>query len=335
MNKMINLLLLCLSLGACNIDGDLTECPYNARLEYWYTGTGQANVLPDYVYRMHEFVFDSVGVLCHKREISGRKGIGAEVNLPPGRYTLVAWGNIDTCSRMSHTEIGRTHIEELRLWADRPYREETRGGTSAPLQAPAEKLYYGHAGFWIAERGVSRGRVDMVHAHLKLDVTVKWKGRAPTDTGDFYMTLGGIYPEYQFLPKFEVKGSPYSTYSADNGGAMTRSGIWYYIPGRPKDCSPVTYKVAARVSVAQTAGAQFVTYRLTSADHPVLQLFGGGEPLIREIDLEKYFRTMQIDLDKNLRQEFSLVVEVDANGGIIVSSAKVSDWVDGGTIGAF
>ena len=329
-------LLLCLTLmlclGACDIDGDLAECPYNARLEYWYTGTGQANVLPDYVYRMHEFVFDSVGVLCHKREISGRKGIAAELSLPPGRYTLVAWGNIDTCSRTGKTEIGKTRLEDLRLYADRPYKS-TRA--SASLQAPAEKLYYGHAGFRIADRGVSRGRVDMVHAHFKLDVTVKWKGRAPTDTGDFYMTLGGIYPEYQFLPKFEVKGSPYSTYSADNGGAMTRSGIWYYIPGRPKDCSPVTYKVAARMSVAQTAGAQFVTYRLTSADHPVLQLFGGGEPLIREIDLEKYFRTMQIDLDKNLRQEFSLVVEVAPDGGIIVSSATVKDWIDGGSIGAF
>ena len=42
---------------------------------------------------------------------------------------------------------------------------------------------------------------------------------------------------------------------------------------------------------------------------------------------------MQIDLDRNLRQEFSLVVEVDADGGIIVMSAKVSDWNDGGTIG--
>lgn len=65
----------------------------------------------------------------------------------------------------------------------------------------------------------------------------------------------------------------------------------------------------------------------------MLQLYGGGESLLREIDLEKYFRTMQIDLDRNLRQEFSLVVEVDADGGIIVMSAKVSDWNDGGMIG--
>ncbi|MCD7848381.1 MAG: FimB/Mfa2 family fimbrial subunit [Parabacteroides sp.] len=103
---MINLLLLCLSLVSCDIDGDLAECPYSARLEYWYTGTGQANVLPDYIFRMHEFVFGSVGVLCHKRELSGRKGIAAEVNLPPGRYTLVARGNIDTCSRTVDPVIG-------------------------------------------------------------------------------------------------------------------------------------------------------------------------------------------------------------------------------------
>ena len=202
------------------------------------------------------------------------------------------------------------------------------------MLASTEKLYYGYADFRIAERGVSRGRVDMVHAHLKLDVTVKWKGRAPADTGDWYMTLAGIYPEYRFQPEFEVKGSAYSTYASDDGsGGLTRSGVWYYIPGRPAGCLPATCKVAAKMDITRTVSVQFVTYRLASADHPVLQLYGGGVPLLREIDLEKYFRTMQIDLDRNLRQEFSLVVEVDADGGIIVMSAKVSDWNDGGTIG--
>lgn len=320
---------------ACDIDGDLAECPYNARLEYWYTGTGQANVLPDYVYRMDEFVFDSAGVLCHRREISSQKGIAAELKLPPGRYTLVSWGNLDSCSRVSRAKVGETRLEDIYLYADHPFGSAGTRSAGGSVQASTEKLYYGYAAFRIAASGVSRGRVDMVHAHLKLDVAVKWKGRAPSDQGDMYMTLSGVYPQYRFEPEFEVKGSAYSTYSGGgaSGGGMTRSGVWYYIPGRPAGCSPVTWKVAVRMDITRQVNAQFVTYRLASDDHPVLTLYGGGVALTKEVDLSRYFETMQIDLDKNLRQEFSLVLEVDGSGGIIVSSATVRDWADGGTIG--
>lgn len=60
-------------ISSCNIDRDLEECPYNARLEYWYTGTGQANILPDYIYRMKEFVFDSLQVLRQVNELGGKR----------------------------------------------------------------------------------------------------------------------------------------------------------------------------------------------------------------------------------------------------------------------
>lgn len=322
----------CLFIPSCNIDGDLAECPYNARLEYWYTGTGQANVLPDYIYRMKEFVFDSLQVLRQVNELGSKKNIAAELNLPPGRYTLVAWGNLDSLSSLNESEIGRTKLSDILLYANNPVPPETR--VSVPLrQQNGEPLYYGYASFTIQPWGVTRQRIDMVHAHLKLDVTVKWKGKAPTDTGDMYMSLSGVPSAYHFLPEFEVKGSPYSTYSTAADGTTTRSGIWYYIPERADGYPLVSHEVGVKMDITRTVNATFVTYRIGSDDHPVLRLYGGGKQLIREIDLYKYFRTMQIDLDENLRQEFSLVIEVDESGGILVSSATVSDWIDGGSIG--
>ena len=321
-----------LFLFSCQIDKDLEECPYNARLEYWYTGTGQANVLPDYIFGMKEFVFDSLGVLRQVNELAGKKNIAAELNLPPGRYTLVAWGNLDSLNRLNESEIGRTILSDIRLYANHPVSSKSRA--DIPLrQGIGEPLYYGYASFTIQPQGVSRQRIDMVHAHLKLEVAVKWKGKAPTDTGDLYMSLSGIPSVYKFRPAYELKGSPYSTYSTEADGSFTRSGIWYYIPERPDDCPLVTHEVPVKMDITRMVNATFITYRLGSDDHPVLRLYGDGKPLIREIDLYKYFRTMQIDLDENLRQEFSLVVEVDAGGGILVSSAVVSDWVDGGSIG--
>lgn len=317
---------------SCNIDGDLEECPYNARLEYWYTGTGQANVLPDYIFRMKEFVFDSLQVLRQVNELGVKKNLAAELNLPPGRYTLVSWGNLDSCSSLNQSEIGRTKLSDVLLYANHPVSSDTR--VNVPLrQQNGERLYYGYTSFTIKDRGVTRQRIDMVHAHLKLDITVKWKGNAPTDTGDLYMSLSGIPSIYTFMPAFEIKGSPYSTYSTAADGTTTRSGVWYYIPRRPEDCSLVSHEVGVRMDITRSVSGTFITYRIKNDDHPVLRLYGGGRLLIREIDLYKYFRTMQIDLDENLRQEFSLVVEVDENGGILVSSVTVSDWIDGGSIG--
>lgn len=319
-------------ISSCNIDRDLEECPYNARLEYWYTGTGQANILPDYIYRMKEFVFDSLQVLRQVNELGGKKNIAAELNLPPGRYTLVAWGNLDSCSSLNDSEVGRTKLTDILLYANNPVPPSTR--IDLPLrQQNGEQLYYGYASFTIKNRGVSRQRIDMVHAHLKLDVTVKWKGKAPADTGDLYMSLNNMPSVYRFTPAFEVKGSPYSTYGTAADGSPTRSGIWYYIPERSDDYPLISYEVPVKMDITHSVNATFVTYRIGSDDHPVLRLYGGDKLLIKEIDLYKYFRTMQIDLDENLRQEFSLVLEVDAGGGIIVSSATVSDWVDGGSIG--
>lgn len=328
------LLLLAVSLvvPSCNIDGDLAECPYNARLEYWYTGTGQANVLPDYIFRMQEFVFDSLNILRQVNELGGKKNIAAELDLSPGRYTLVAWGNLDSCSSLNEAEIGRTRLTDILLYANNPVPPETR--VNVPLrQQNGELLYYGYTSFTVQSQGVSRQRVDMVHAHLKLDITVKWKGKAPTDTGDMYMSLSGMPSAYGFLPEFEVKGSPYSTYGTAADGSPTRSGVWYYIPERPEDYPLITYEVPVKMDITRTVNATFISYRIGSDDHPVVRLYGGGKQLLKDIDLYKYFRTMQIDLDENLRQEFSLVMEVDAAGGVIVSSATVSDWVDGGAIG--
>lgn len=331
---IITLLLLAVSLmvPSCNIDGDLEECPYNARLEYWYTGTGQANVLPDYIFKMKEFVFDSLQILRQVNELGGKKNIAAELNLPPGRYTLVAWGNLDSCSSMNEAEIGRTKLTDILLYANNPVPPETR--VNIPLrQQNGEPLYYGYASFTIQPRGVSRQRVDMVHAHLKLDITVKWKGKAPTDTGDMYMTLSDVPSAYRFMPEFEVKGSPYSTYGTAADGSPTRSGVWYYIPKRSDDHPLISHEVPVKMDITRTVNATFITYRIGSDDHPVVRLYGGGKQLVKDIDLYKYFHTMQIDLDENLRQEFSLVMEVDPAGGVIVSSATVSDWIDGGSIG--
>lgn len=331
---LLHMLLLLLALAtSCNIDGELRECPYNARLEYWYTGTGGANVLPDYVSSMQEFIFDKNEVLRQVNRRVGNKNVRyGEFTLPPGDYTLVSWANMmDTCSRVNEAVIGRTHLADMRLSLDRPYRPATspasasavsatgraagEEGGAPPPQGNAERLYYGFGSFSVAAMGVSRQRIDMLHSHLRLNVRVKWSGRPPANTNNFAMTLRGVPSGYTFAPGVMLKNTS------------------YIIPGIEPE--RVDHRIDVQMEITGSTTGEFVTYRLTNDCHPLFCLYAGDKAMIREIDLSKFFRTMQINLDENLRQDFDLVVEVDASGGILVSTAVVADWENGGNIGGF
>lgn len=325
--------LLCMLSGflafmSCNIDADLKECPYNARLEYWYTGSGSANVLPDYIYTMREFVFDSLGVLRQVNEIAAKKGIAAELNVPPGKYTLVTWANIDSASHVNQAEIGHTTKEEMRLYMDNPYKVLK---SESAVHGNAERLYYGFATFYVNNRGVTRQRMDMTHSHCLLNLTVKWKYNPPRDTKNFCFYLLNVPSEVRFLPGYEVRGSASMPYQEPEYPA-TRSGSSNYIPLTSDGQKLVDQRLDVKMDITRTLSGEFVTYRLTNDTHPVLRICAGETLLVREIDLNKYFRQMDIDLDQNLRQEFNLIVEVDGDK-VFVSSARVSDWIDGGVIG--
>lgn len=323
--------LLLLLLSSCSLDGELEECRYNVRLEYWYTGSGTANVLPDYIHSMQEFIFDDTGILRQVNNLVDRnKILYGEFTLSPGKYTLVTWANVDTASHVNEAVIGKTKLSDMQLSLDNPY--STMKSEYAYWQKNAEKLYYGYTTFSVRERGVSRQRVDMVHSHCKLNIMVKWTGRSPANTNNFVMTLRDVPSSYTFSPEYEIKGSPSSYYSESDVG-ITRAGIFYYIPQKME--SLVDHRIDVKMEITGSVSGEFVTYRLTNDTHPLFCLYAGDTPVIKEIDLWKYFRTMQINLDENLRQEFDLVVEVDPSGGIIVSSAVVMDWNDGGSIGGF
>lgn len=313
---------------SCHIDADLKECTYNARLEYWYTGSGTANVLPDYIYTMREFVFDSLGVLRQVNEIAAKQGIAAELNVPPGKYTLVTWANIDSSSHVNRAEIGRTTKEEMLLSMDNPYKWLK---SESAYHGNAERLYYGFASFQVYEYGVTRQRIDMTHSHCLLNLTVKWKYNPPRDTRNFCFYLLDVPSEYRFLPGYEVHGSASMPYREPEYPS-TRSGSCNYIASKSDTEKLVDHRLDVKMDITRTLSGEFVTYRLSNDTHPVLRICAGETLLVREIDLNKYFRQMDIDLDQNLRQEFNLIVEVDGDK-VLVSSARVSDWIDGGAIG--
>jgi hypothetical protein len=303
--RLLNLFFpILLALTGCNIDGELAECPYNVRLEYWYTSDGYDNLLPSYVYTLHEYLFDSEGILRERALRAVKSGIYTKMSLQPGDYTLVTWGNRDTVSLAAPLQIGKTKLSEIQLYT------EKEGNT--------EPLYYSCHAFTVGKVGVTRERVDLLHCHLKLGVTVRWEATPPPNTGDFRMTLSGICPAYLFTPEYTLN---------------SLAGKVINIPHRPQPPAYTTRQTESKMNISREVEGTFYTYRLHNQDHPVFCLWSGNTALMREIDLYRYFRTMQIDLDRNYRQEFNLLMVVDADGNVKVSSLLTGDWAEGGTIG--
>lgn len=305
-----SLLLLWLFVGACDIDDELPECNYNARIDFFYTLNTPANVLPLYIHRMTDYVFDADSTLIdiYTRERQSELTYRG-LQLPPGQYSLVSWGNARNATTVVPSRIGSTRLDEMLLYLDNPLANGFQGN--------GDKLYYGYCQVEVKPQGISHTRVDMTHAHCRLGITVKWKRGAPPDTQNFHMELRNIAGTYRFTAKQQLPTGYAPGFYAIPQEGTARLNHW----------------VDTQMGITRSVKGEFVTLRLTSDDHPIFCLYAADKPLIKEIDLHKYFTTMQTNLDRNLQQEFDLMMEVQPDGTVVVSPARISDWQEGESIG--
>lgn len=88
------------------------------------------------------------------------------------------------------------------------------------------------------------------------------------------------------------------------------------------------------MNLNRTLSGTLLSYRLMNDKHPVLSICSDGKLIVKEIDLWKYFNTLNIDLSNNFRQEFDLQLLIDGND-VSVSAVGVGDWEEGGDLGGF
>lgn len=304
--------------GGCSLDYDLQECPYNVRIVF-STGDGRGWTTGDYpIENLRQFVYDADGVLvgefpgdtCHA-------GIGT-LALPPGEYTLVAWGNAaDEICHLENIRPGESTIEEGRLKAH-PYsrlpssRAETEGGEECRCTG---RLYYGTLKFTAPSYGVAEYAVGMMHAHAQLNLTVEWKDEIPANVRSArnpVMWLHDVSTCYGF-----AGGETWGDYRFPYHDPQTPAGI---------------YRTAATPGADYKIKGSFTTLRLTDDNHPTVVITEDSEGLMREIDLNRYFTVMGIGLTKNIRQEFDLTIRISRNQTLIMQT-NVSGWEEGGMIG--
>lgn len=297
-------------LVSCSFGDEPELCPYNTRLEYWYAGSSTENVLPVYVDNLRQYLFNEQGEL--ERVVTLRKDSVSEWTneLPPGKYTVVAWGNMENGAKDSIRVLpdGETRFAELTLSAGKQ-------GVPPGYRGNTSRLYYGTGSFTVEPGQVSRQRVYLSHAHAVLSVTVRWSTGQPAD-GSFEMHLKGVPSLYGF-----VKGWETSIPSGDGVYSVPWIGT-----------SITNHSVKGSMNYDGEVTGEFVTYRYTGSTHPYWSLWRNGVQIIRDLDLYIFFQTLPMRMDENIEQEFDIVVTVHEDK-IVVAQGSMTDWDEGGIIG--
>jgi hypothetical protein len=304
---------------------DLSDCPPVARIVYRYDREGESvgkNVLPVFVSGIIQYIFDEnerlVAVDTVRPDDNGK--FVSRPQLAPGRYTVSGWGNVNGASRVKEAAAG----QEMELYLDNE--------VGAGVQGASERLFYGYREFTVAEVGESRVHVDMTHAHCILTFAIRWKNAAmtPPETGDYRLSLRDVPSRYGFFPGYRLQDRLAAPYSPGMEGYPAGDGtVINHVPVVHDTGRLVTRREAAGMN-NKTLRGEIVTYRLSSACHPVLSIHDGERLLEREIDLHEFFTRLAIRLDEVPRQEYLIGVEIDNDRVVtFLVTASIEAWNDG------
>lgn len=302
--------------------------------------TATANTIEQYTQRIDEFIFDGNDVLYAVNRLPGTSCDGkyvSELDLPPGNYTVVSWANIGNASHINEAAIGQTRKSDMQLYLDNPYATSSQryGGPAsyAGHNANAEKLFYGYRSFSVNDEGISRICVDMFNSHCVLTLSIRWKSNPPVNTQDFYLLYRQIPATYRFTPHMMLQDKVWSGYGArtEQYPANDYDRV-HYSPRRQTEEQLATHRQDVYMNVDKRIETEFITYRYGDDSQLLLSLHAGETQIMKEIDLQHFFRSSSIQLDQNFRQEFQLQVEIDGDK-VTVGFMNVNDWEEGGAIG--
>ncbi len=338
----------CVLPASCDIGNDPKICDYTVQLRYDYNmeNTTTRNMLEYYVASVDEYIFDETGALYQYRRLQDEACVEknvSELQLPPGRYSVVAWGNKTGVNTVSpEPEKGVTTRDELLLSRTGQPNAAAKPADKGTTWQNGDRLYYGYRTFTVGAEGISRIRVDMVHSHLVLRFRVRWTHDAPAP-GNYTAYLGGIGSEYAFMPEFiyPVQHQGWEVHDPDNTAhdpyPQSCPKVRHHIPGVHHTANLLDHRIDIRMLGDRELWGEFITYRIRQDSHPLLSIFDASGVQIlhpdaaKIIDLQRYFIDQRIDLDHTLKQEYDLDILIDGKT-VYVTPLHVADWDEGGAL---
>lgn len=298
-------ILLC---SSCEIGAPLEDCNYNVRLSFYYSNYGGVNQLRDYVTSMTDYLYDAQGRLVSVATRTKAQVLTRTVQLPPGDYTLVSWGNLAEKTAVTPSSPEGMLCEDMGLRQDNPATQD------AAIQYNGERLHYARVEFNVPPSGVIRRTVYAGHAYLNLKVTVA--GLSGAKGQDYTMRLDGTHPGYGFT----------------HYNAVGTQGFTMYVPRLHREETVPHLVPGCRGNGYGEIYGEFVAARLTGETVPVFSLWQGDKQVLRNVELKTFFDTMLIDMDNNECQDFEIRITVDGDR-IYVQFVTLGDWIDGGSFG--
>ena len=358
MKTLLLLALVGVSLTACyDVEGEREICDYKALLRYDYNEentSGGVNMIEWYVYTIDEYIFREDGILFQHRRFTPdhcTEHMDSELNLPPGRYSVIAIGNQDERSFVSDGDCsatipqkGVTH-RDLLLMRLRD-AEVMPGGTSGM----SERLYYGYKTFTVKEQGISRVRVDMINAHMRLKFRVTWKGTTPSKTDNYYALIESVPSEYRLMPEYiypkgvtEIKKHDpdiYDEYPSNCNSVIHHIPHTCYKPAAdPQAHNILTHRYDTYINGDGVMWGYFTTYRIKQDTKPMLKIYRQGvAPLAdvlitKVIPLQEYFDWWGYESPTStLKQDYELNIVVNLDGSADITPLEIADWEEGGEI---
>ena len=330
---------------SCDVEGDSEICDYNVQLRYDYNqeNTARTNEFARYVLGTEEYIFDENGVLYAVNPVTTDACTGewvTQLMLPPGKYSVIAVGNRTSMSYTQQPRVGETRREDLLLTL---VNRSANGTDDGVHFESCGRLYHGYRTFTVAKWGVSRVRVDMVHSHLDLRFTIRWKNnQIPAHADDFYVLLKDVPSQYHLMPEFLYpvprEAAKRHDPVADDKHESVSERVIHHIPQVHYDRNPVTYRKDVGL-YGNALSAQLIGYRIRNVGEDrtetKISLYGnGGTQLMKDIHLNDFLNRSNINLDHTLKQQYHIMFEIDAETGeVTVWFADIADWDEGGNLG--
>ncbi len=346
----ILLALLCAMLStSCDIEREREVCDYRVQLRYDYNeeNTSSENVIEQYVSHLDELIFDSEGILLQRRRFTQDECVEfmvSEFVMLPGRYSVIAVGNIDGRSLiydelLGDLIVGTTRREDVRLSLEDA--EDMEDG----MKGHSERLYYGYKTFTVRPEGLSSVRVNMLNAHMELTFRVVWERVTPSREDDYYAVLESVPSEYMLMPEYISNASNIASAQYDPAAHDTYphhdNSVNHHIPHTTHQGRNIhTHRLPLRIDGDGQMQGRFINYRIQRNTRPLLKIFRkgatrgqGDEQLLRTINLQDYLDYQGYENPATtLRQLYELDITVREDGKLMVMPMNISDWSEGGEI---
>lgn len=332
---------------------DNVECDYSIRLRYHYNQENRSrdNKFSAYIHTLDQYIFDEDETLVWVGQVTRDICDGtwhSDVDLPPGRYSVIAVGNRDTRSDITDgygagccaPTPGVTKRDDMRMTLENAVSHPDQ------MTGPSEPLYHGYRTFSVSPTQTSNVRVDMVHSHLRLRLKVRWKNNVPQERVDYYLTLGSVPSHYALMPEYYYPEGTTACQThapaSSDPYRITCNNVIHHIP---YTCHAgekhTTYRHDTYINNDNELWGEFTAYRLQN-DLPVkLDIWHwdagtqtASKVLTNGIDLQDYLVNFRgINLDHTLKQHYELEIVIDGDRAEVMPlSSKVDDWEEGGTI---